>query len=151
MTHHHRAFHMYAHITWHTWCRVKCIDTVAADDIKLTALRAGKRTGVQVVQSAVLTEHVHFVVSFRPDTRLSDFVRFVKSNSALNANRRVPGMLRWCRGCYVGTLDKETLVVAQRYVERQFQRHPHLIPAANLPRARFSNPGRQPGVKKTPV
>jgi len=140
---------MYAHITWHTWRRVGCIDAVAADDIKLIALRAGKRTGVEVLRAAVLTDHVHFAVSFRPDTRLSDFVRLVKSNSALNANRRVVGMVRWCRGCYVATLHKNDLGRVLRYIDRQFQRHPQLIPTDSAAlRARFSNPGREPGVNE---
>ena len=147
----HRAFQMYAHITWHTWERVGCIDTIAAYEIRVTAMRAGKLTGVQVLRAAVLADHVHFVVSFRPDTRLSDFVRLVKSSSAMNANRRIPGALRWCRGCYVATVHKNDLPRLQRYVDRQFDHHPDRIPRDLLPRGRLSNPGRQPGVNEHTV
>ena len=125
---HHRAFQMYAHITWHTWQRVGCIDSRIADEIRVIALRAGKRTGLQVMEAAVLAEHVHFIVSFRPDTRLSDFVRLVKSNSSLEANRRVLGSLKWCRGCYIATFHKNDLKRVQRYVQRQFDHHPDRVP-----------------------
>jgi REP element-mobilizing transposase RayT len=119
---------MFAHIVWPTWRRVGCIDAATADNIKLVALRVGKRTGVQVIAAAVLAEHVHFLVSFRPDTKLSDFVRLVKTNSSFEANRRITGSLKWGRGYYVTTIHKNDVGRVQRYVEHQFDRHPDRIP-----------------------
>jgi REP element-mobilizing transposase RayT len=119
---------MYAHITWHTWKRVGCVDARAADQVRVAALSAGKRTGVEVIKSAVLANHVHLAVSFRPDTRMSDFMRLVKSISATRANRFVFGAVRWARGYYVTTLHKTDLPRVIRYIERQFERHPDLVP-----------------------
>jgi REP element-mobilizing transposase RayT len=78
----------------------------------------------------VLTEHVHFVVSFAPDTTLSSFIREVKSRSALEINRGRPrgNKFRWCRGYYAGTLSWSHVAAARTYVGTQFQRHPHLVP-----------------------
>ena len=89
---------MFAHITWHTWRRLGCIDTHAANDVRIAALSAGKRSGVQVIKGEVLANHVHLLVTFRPDTRLSDFLRLAKSIAATRANRRVFGTVRWARG-----------------------------------------------------
>ena len=47
---------------------------------------AARRTGIEVIASSVLSNHVHALVSFRPDTRLSDFVRLSKSITARVAN-----------------------------------------------------------------
>ena len=124
----HHAFQMYAHITWHTYQRVGCVDAAAAVDVRSAVASAGKRSGVEVLRGAVLADHVHLVVSFRPDTRLSDFVRLAKSVAATRANRRVPGTVRWARGYYVGTINRRDLARTVDYVSRQFERHPDLIP-----------------------
>ena len=73
-------------------------------------------------------DHVHLVVSFRPDIRLSDFVRLAKSVAATRANWRIPGTVRWARGYFVTTIHKRDLTRVTRYVADQFQRHPDLIP-----------------------
>src|SRR2546430_15149779 len=89
----HHAYQMYAHITWHTWKRVGCVDAAAASHVESAVTSACQASGVRVLRSAVLADHVHVVVSFRPDIRLSDFVRVAKSVSATRANRRVPRAL----------------------------------------------------------
>jgi REP element-mobilizing transposase RayT len=83
---------------------------------------------VHLLRQAVLADHVHLVVSFCPDTRLSDFVRLAKSVSATRANRRVAGSIRWARGYYITTLHRNDLDRVVRYVANQFERHPDLIP-----------------------
>src|SRR2546428_7336700 len=85
-------------------------------------------TGVRVFRDAVVANHVHLVVSFRPDIRLSDFVRLAKSVSATRANRRVTRAVRWARGYGVTTIHKRDLPRTTRYVADQFQRRPDLIP-----------------------
>ena len=124
----HHAYQLYAHITWHTWKRVGCVDAAAASDVRSAVASACQATGVQVLRNAVLADHVHLVVSFRPDIRLSDFVRLAKSVAATRANRWVPGAVRWARGYFVTTIHKRDLPRVTRYVADQFQRHPDLIP-----------------------
>ena len=135
---------MYAHITWHTWNRVACIDARAAGEVRVAVLSAGKRSGVQLIKGEVLANHVHLLVSFRPDTRISDFMRLAKSVSATRANRLVFGAVRWARGYYVTTLHKNDLSRVVQYIERQFERHPDLVPRT----PRSSDPGRKPGVNQ---
>lgn len=93
---------------------------------------AGHATGVAVLRGAVLADHVHVVVSFRPDTRICDFVRRAKSVAATRANRRVAGAVRWARGYYVTTLHRQDLARVIRYVDRQFERHPDLVPRGTI-------------------
>src|SRR5207248_3595713 len=124
----HQAYQMYAHITWHTWKRVGCLDAAAASDVESAVTSACQAGGVRVLRSAVLADYVHVVVTFRPDIRLSDFVRLAKSVAATRANRRVPGAVRWARGYFVTTIHKRDLPGVTRYVADQFQRHPDLIP-----------------------
>lgn len=138
----HHAYQMYAHITWHTWMRVGCVDAPAALEVRTALASAGKKSGVQVLRGAVLANHVHLVVSFRPDTRLSDFVRIAKSVAATRANRRVVGAVRWARGYYVATIHRRDLTRVLRYVDSQFQRHPDFIPRGSG----LTDPGRSPGI-----
>ena len=81
------------------------LDQAAVADVKSAVLSACRDSGIHVLRGAVLADHVHLVISFRPDTRLSDFVRLVKSAAAVRANRRVPGAVRWARGFYAATLQ----------------------------------------------
>ena len=124
----HRAYQLYAHITWHTWKRVGCIDQPAARELESAITSACANLGVRALRLAVLADHVHVVLSFRPDTRLSDFVRLAKSIAALRANRRIPGAVRWARGFYTATVHKRDLTSVVSYVASQFERHPDRIP-----------------------
>jgi REP element-mobilizing transposase RayT len=133
----HHAYELYAHITWHTWKRVGCVDAAAAGDVRCAVASACRKTGVRVLRDAVLADHVHLLVSFRPDTRLSDFVRLAKSVAATRTNRRVAGAVRWARGHYVATIHKRDLTRVLEYVAHQFQRHPDLVP-------RISRAAQQP-------
>src|SRR5213080_1416810 len=69
----HHAYQMYAHITWHTWKRVGCVDAAAASDVESAVTSACQASGVRVLRSAILTDHVHVVVSFRPDNPAERF------------------------------------------------------------------------------
>jgi REP element-mobilizing transposase RayT len=75
----HRAYQLYAHITWHTWKRVGCIDQAAANDLESAIRSASDDVGVHVLRRAILADHIPLVISFRPDTCLSEFVRLAKS------------------------------------------------------------------------
>ncbi len=124
----HRAYSLYAHITWHTWRRVGCVNQSAAADVLAAITRAGGRCEVRTLSTAVLADHVHVLVSYRPSTRLADFIRLAKTGSAFRANRRSWGKLRWARGYYVASLSKTELPRVHRYIARQFERHPDLVP-----------------------
>jgi Transposase IS200 like len=100
---------------------------------------------VRVLASGILADYMHVVVSFRPDTRLSDIVRLTKAVSATRANRRVMGAIKWARGYHVTTVGTNELNAKVKYVANQFKRHPDRIPSSR----RFTkptNPGRKPGV-----
>ena len=88
---------------------------------------------MHVLALGILADHLHLVVSFRPDTRLSDFVRLTKAVSTTRANRRVFGAIKWARGYHVATLHKKDLKQRINYIERQFDRHPDRIPKKSRP------------------
>jgi len=123
---------MYAHVSWHTWERIGCIDAKTADDVRRAAAIAAQREGMRVLKLAILADHVHIALSFRPDARVSDFVRVAKCGSAVMANRRVFGQLKWARGYYVATFHRLGLSALIGYVATQHQRHPERIPRGGV-------------------
>ena len=78
---------------------------------------------------AVLTDHVHVVISFLPDASLSAFVREAKSEAARRVNlAQGSGTLRWRRGFYAGSLSWSHVGAARVYVGTQHRRHPDRVP-----------------------
>jgi putative transposase len=108
-------------------CQIrKCDVPLIAESI----LNAASRTGVRVHAQAILTDHVHVLVSFPPQVALASFFREAKSESArrVNVARRDGQRVRWCRGYYAGSLSREHVGATRIYIARQFQRHPDRIP-----------------------
>lgn len=124
----HRSYQMYAHVVWSTWQRVGCIDSLVARDVGQAMAVAADRTAIRILRSAILADHVHVVLSFRPDSNVSDFLRVAKSGSATMANRRIPGQLKWARGAHVSTYHRRDLTQLLAYVAGQRARHPDRIP-----------------------
>jgi putative transposase len=124
----HRAYQLYVHVTWHTWKRTECVRHPLVREVQAAIGDACDRTGARVLRSAILRDHVHLLLSFSPNTRLSDYLRLAKGLSATRCNRVVPGAVRWARGYFVRSLGRRELPIVERYIERQFHRHPDLIP-----------------------
>src|SRR5216683_4018004 len=95
----HHAIGLYAHLTWHTQNRDH---SLAAGDVPTVAgssRDAASRTGIRIHALAILTEHVHLVVSYSPRAQLSAFIREAKSESARRVNQiHKKSVLRWCPG-----------------------------------------------------
>jgi putative transposase len=126
--HHHRAYQVYVHVTWHTRYRRPCVRSRFVPEVQAAIADACERTGVRALRTAVLRDHVHLLLSLTPNTRLSDFLRLAKTISATRSNRVAPGAVRWARGYFVRSVGKRELPVVERYIDRQFERHPSLIP-----------------------
>jgi len=126
----HKACGLYAHVTWHTWRRVPQVRKPDVPVIVETVLDAGRRWAVRVHAQAVLSDHIHVVVSYPPHVALAPFIRHAKSESArrLNVARLDAQRLRWCRGYYAGSLSRSDVSPARSYLARQSQRHPDRIP-----------------------
>ncbi len=126
----HRASGLYAHLTWHTWRRQPAIREGDVATIGAAVLAAGGRTRIRVHAQAVLSDHVHVLVSYSPDASLAAFVREAKSESARRLNHTRPERLqfRWCRGYCAGSLSREHVDATRLYLGRQHTHHPDKVP-----------------------
>src|SRR5689334_24813307 len=80
----HRKFGLFAHITWHTWRRERTVQREDASVVTRTILAAADRNAVHVLSQAVLSDHVHVVVSFRPDQTDRKSTRLNSSHSSIS-------------------------------------------------------------------
>jgi len=122
-THWHKAFELYAHITWSTRFRVRIVTKHHAHVIAEAVLRSAERHKMRVLAQAALADHVHVLVSFRPDSAISSFVRDAKSESS-----RRTETVTWSRGFYAGSICRGHIDAVRRYLGRQYSHHPDLIP-----------------------
>ena len=124
----HKATGLYAHITWGTWRRKPFVLAGDVPVIGAAIVATAGRHKVRVHAQAVLTDHVHIVLSFLPDASISAFVRDAKSESARRVNEMRPSALRWGRGFYAGSLSWSHVRAARVYVANQQLRHPDKVP-----------------------
>ncbi len=121
--HWHKAFELYAHITWRTRWSEHAVGKRDVEIISTSILNAALRHKMRVLGQAVLMDHVHVLVSFRPDSQLASFVRDAKSESS-----RRTKTVNWGRGYYAGSVSRRHIAAVRAYIARQHSHHPDLIP-----------------------
>ncbi len=126
----HKSIGIYVHITWHTCRRERSLRRQDVPRVTDAILGAAARTDTHVHAQAVLTDHVHVLVSMNPAVSLAGFVRHAKSEAArrVNLTRDAGTRVRWARGYYAGSLSRSHVRAARVYIGSQHRRHPDLIP-----------------------
>ena len=86
-----------------------------------------RRTAVYAVMISInsVRDHVHLLVSMRPDSALSDLVRDIKSDSSkfINEKRWVQGLFRWQEGFGAFSRSRAEMSCVARYIENQEEHH----------------------------
>ena len=124
----HKAYGLFVHVTWHTWRRQALVRRGDVQVITEAIHGAAQRTRVHVLAQAILADHVHLLLSCRPDRALATFVRDAKSESARRVNDAGTSFLRWCRGYYAGSVSRSHIPAVRVYLAQQHRRHPDRIP-----------------------
>ncbi|OLD59995.1 MAG: hypothetical protein AUF60_03050 [Gemmatimonadetes bacterium 13_1_20CM_69_28] len=125
----HRSFALFAHVTWHTSRRAHSVRRTDVATVTRALLESAARNSVHVLAQAVMAEHVHVLVSFRPDLSLMPFIRDAKSESARRVNATAPHRLTWARGYFAGSVSHSHIPTVRAYIARQHLRHPDSVPA----------------------
>jgi putative transposase len=99
-----------------------------SEDIKQFSLDISTKHGVAIKYMETDKDHIHYMIETNPNTRLSDFVRTLKSYAAYHIWERRGAFLKhhfwkehtfWTDGyfiCSVGNVSEETL---KKYIEEQ--------------------------------
>ena len=72
-----------------------------------------------------MPDHVHILISTKPDCNLSDLVRDIKSNSTkwMNKTGLIKSKFAWQNGFGAFTVSQSQLKKVIRYIENQEQHH----------------------------
>lgn len=83
------------------------------------------RSGAQLEEGHLMSDHVHMLISVPPKYRVSDVVGFVKGKSAIYVARNFMGRLKnytgfsfWARGYFVTTVGRDEAVIRE-YIRNQ--------------------------------
>ncbi|PYP13943.1 MAG: IS200/IS605 family transposase [Gemmatimonadetes bacterium] len=125
----HRSFALFAHVTWHTSRREHSVRQTDVATVTRALLECAARNSVHVLAQAVMADHVHVLVSFRPDLSLMPFIRDAKSESARRVNGPHRRRLTWARGYFAGSVSHSHIPTVRAYLARQPLRHPDSVPA----------------------
>ena len=90
--------------------------------------------GFEILEMAIMEEHIHILISFPPSRSIGEVVRVIKSRSARGLFREFPGLKKrlwsgemWADGYFARTVgDRMTREVIEKYIahHRDFEQGP---------------------------
>ena len=89
----------------------------------ITGIVKGRNQKLIIVNG--VSDHIHILLAIKPDCKLSDLVRDIKSDSALWINTRFykPGYFRWQNGFGAFSVGHSRLNNVIQYIENQEAHH----------------------------
>ena len=116
---------LYFHIVFAVQKHARMIDKSWKDDLYkyITGIISNKSQKLMIING--MPDHVHILISTKPDCNLSDLVRDIKSNSTkwINENRLIKSKFAWQNGFGAFTVSQSQLKKVIRYIENQKQHH----------------------------
>jgi putative transposase len=84
---------------------------------------SGKKQKVYAING--MPDHIHILLSIKPDVALSDIVRDIKANSSkwINDKKYVSGKFQWQEGFGAFTYSQSQLDNVIGYIEKQKEHH----------------------------
>jgi len=70
-----------------------------------------------------MSDHLHLLIKLKPTVRFSDFMRELKTNSSVWANRITNGKFEWQNGYGAFTVGKTQVEAVCRYIQNQEAHH----------------------------
>lgn len=89
----------------------------------ITGLISNK--GQKLLAIHAMPDHIHIFIGFKPDMRISDLVKEIKtsSNSFINENKFSPFKFKWQEGYGAFTYAKSQISAVCNYIENQEAHH----------------------------
>jgi putative transposase len=116
---------LYTHIVFAVKGRANLISPTWRTNLfkYITGIVTNKDQKMMVING--VADHVHILVSIKPDCVLSDLVRDIKANSSkwINENHFVVGKFEWQAGFGSFSVSASQVKNVIRYIERQEEHH----------------------------
>lgn len=114
------------HIVWCTKYRKEIFLPPLADEVKAHLLTTAQDLEITIDAMEVMPDHIHLLVSCKPQTRLSDAVKVFKGNTARWLFLSHPelksflwGGHMWNPSYFVVTVSDRSIEQVQRYIQEQ--------------------------------
>lgn len=112
------------HVIFATKYRRKILDDELAIHLKECFVDVSKKYGFKILESEIMPDHVHLLISVNPDFGIKTAISRLKGASARligknfpKAKSRVPCV--WTSSKFVSTVGSVTLDTVKRYIENQ--------------------------------
>ena len=116
---------LYFHIVFAVKSRARLIEKSWKDDLNkyITGIISNKSQKLMIING--MPDHVHMLISTKPDCNVSDLVRDIKSNSTkwINKTGLMKSKFAWQNGFGAFTVSQSQLNKVIRYIENQEQHH----------------------------
>lgn len=124
----HTKYSLSVHMIFVTKYRKKLFFGRAADDVKQYLYEAASKTGIRIITMETDKDHVHMLLRYSPDMRVSDIAGRLKQHSTYNMWRTHKELLSrhfwkhkilWSDGyfaCSIGEVSQKTI---ERYIQNQ--------------------------------
>ncbi len=121
----HTAWKCQCHIVFIPKYRKKSLYGQVRADVREIIWTLCNYKGVEIVEVAVCTDHVHLCVCIPSKMRVSSFMVYLKGKSTLMIYDRHPNLQSkwnkafWARGYYVATVGNLTEDAIKKYIQEQ--------------------------------
>lgn len=113
------------HIVFIPKYRKKILYGRLKEDVKEILSTLCRYRGIEIINGAVCSDHVHLSVSIPPKMSISSFMGYLKGKSTLMIYDKYPNLQSkwdkafWARGYYVATIGNVTESAIKKYIEEQ--------------------------------
>ena len=113
------------HLTWIPKFRKKELYGELRKHLGEAIREMARRSGSEVLEGHLMSDHVHMLVSIPPKYAVSQVVGYIKGKTAIHIAREIFGKKRnftgeefWARGYYVSTIGRDEETV-RKYIKEQ--------------------------------
>ncbi len=116
---------LYFHVVIVVKNRAKLINGNLKDELYKFITGIIRNRGQKLMKINGMPDHVHLLISTKPDSNLSDLMRDIKSGSSkwINENKLSKIPFRWQRGFAAFTKGKSEIKTVANYIENQERHH----------------------------
>jgi putative transposase len=125
----HAAYTLHYHLVWSVKGRRPALDGAVAEALRDELLRIAERAGITILALHIEPEHLHALLSLRPDMAVATAVGRLKGASAHFLRQAFPHLRTaherslWNDGYFARTLGDVSAAQAKAYLDRQRARH----------------------------
>lgn len=116
---------LYFHIVFAVKGRANLISAHYKEELNkyITGIITNKKQKLMIING--MPDHLHLLISLKPDCCLSDLVREIKTSSSqfVNEKRWIPGKFEWQKGFGAFTVSHSGVKAVANYIENQEAHH----------------------------